>query len=512
MHSEERVAVGVAALYLANITALVLNTLFLVLLTNFVSVQEVGLVSLLNLVVVSVATIAVLALPVSGSGLSATPPAVTRFLAEFIGNGRGSARRVYLLSVAICGAVSVVIVAVISYPPVASMIAGPFNSNAVLFAGLDALVFSFAQLGAYSMLGAGKATAAGKLIIASSALRYAAAAILLVSGAGPSGIFIGFLAGDLLLATWGNASAFRGVEHFRASGVDMRPVTRYMVSVFAAAVVGLAVSQTDKLLAFFQQGFYNLAFYNIASVGAAVASFAPSAATNVLVPALSSYGGDGDKKRSMIREYTRYISIISMPMGFGLAAMSPYLLRTFGEDYVSAAPILSILSVSTALSSIAAVYTASLLVDDKAHHFTLSSVLALAGLIVVAVLTVPTLGLNGVALGRAAMLFIMLGAVAYFVRRSGMLVLDTEAYCKSLVASALMAAFVYGTLYLARQAWLVSRAAVVVGSTLMIPVGVLVYLVVMKAIKGFNQTDMDFFDALLPPRLRILSRMARKFL
>jgi len=512
LHTEQRVAVGVAALYLANITTLVLNTLFLVLLTNLVSVQEVGLVSLLNVIVVSVATVAVLALQVSGSGLSATPPAVTRFLAEYIGKGQGPARRVYLLSAGICGLVSVAIVGVISYPPVASMIAGPLDGSAVFFAGLDAIVFSFAQLGAYSMLGTGKATAAGKLIIASSALRYAAAAVLLVSGAGPSGVFIGFAGGDILLAVLGNASTFRAVGYLHPGGVDMKPVRRYMASVFFAAVVGLAVSQTDKLLAFFQQGLFNLAFYNVATVGAAVASFAPSAATNVLVPALSSYGDDAEKKRSMIKKYTRYITLTAMPMGFGLAALSPFLLRVFGDEYASAAPILSIISISIGLSSITAVYASSLLVDDRAHHFTLSSVLALAGLVVVAVLTVPVLGLRGVALGRGVMLFIMLGAVAFFVRRGGMLVLDTEAYAKSLGASAVMAAFIYGTLSLVQQTGFGSRVVSVVGSILMIPLGFAAYLVVMKVIKGFNQTDMDFIDALLPAWLRVLSKLARRLL
>jgi hypothetical protein len=42
----------------------------------------------------------------------------------------------------------------------------------------------------------------------------------------------------------------------------MKPVFAYMISVFGAAVVGFAVSQTDKLLAFFQQGLGNLAVYN----------------------------------------------------------------------------------------------------------------------------------------------------------------------------------------------------------------------------------------------------------
>lgn len=512
MHSEERVAVGVTALYLANIATLVLNTVFLVLLTNWVPVEEVGFVTLLNLVVVSAATVAVLALPVSGTGLTATPPAVTRFLAEFAGRGTGAARRVYVTSAAICGVVSVAAAAVVSYAPVASAVAGQFSHAAVFVAAADAVAYSFAQLGAYSMLGAGKAPAAGKLMIASSAVRYASAAALLVSGFGPTGIFVGFIAGDALQALLGNASAFRHVSGPRAAGVDMKPVTRYMTSVLGAALVGLAVSQTDKVVAFLQGGHLSIALYNVASVGAAVASFAPAAATNVLVPALSSYGNDPEKKRSFVRKYTRYVTLVAMPMGLGLAALSPFLLQVFGSQYASAAPVLAIISVSIGLSAIVSVYASILLVDDKAHLFTYSSLIALAALVVVAVLTVPSLGLNGVALGRAAMVLVMLGAVAYFVKRSGMLVLDAPAYVKSLAASGAMAAFIYGSLTLAGRFGLSSRAEVVSGSAVMMLTGLLVYVLAMKLIGGFSEDDMDFVDALVPRRLRFVARLARKLL
>jgi len=512
LHSEEKVAVGVAALYLANITTLVLNTVFLVLLTNWVSVQEVGLVTLLNVVVVSVATVAVLALPVSGTGLTATPPAVTRFLAEFTGSKKGSARRVYVASAIICGGVSVVAAAVVSYAPVASAIASGFSDTVVLIAGLDAIAYSFAQLGAYSMLGAGRAPAAGRLIIASSAVRYASAGVLLVSGYGPTGIFLGFIVGDALQAALGNISAFRDVRGTQAPVVDMKPVSRYMMSVLGAAAVGLAVSQTDKVVAFFQGGHFSIALYNVASVGAAVASFAPSAATNVLVPALSSYGGDSEKKRSLVKKYTRYITLVATPMGFGLAALSPFLLQVFGTQYASAAPVLAIISISIALSAVVSVYASSLLVDDRAHHVTYSSILALGALVVVAVLGVPTLGLAGVALARAAMLFVMLGSVAYFVKERGMLVLDAEAYAKSVGSASAMATFIYGGLSLIEKAGFGSRAEAVAGSLVMMPLGLLVYIAAMKLLRGFTHEDMDFVNALLPRRLRFLSRLFRTLL
>ncbi|QQG49133.1 MAG: polysaccharide biosynthesis C-terminal domain-containing protein [archaeon] len=512
MHSEEKVAVGVAALYVANIATLAFNTLFLVLLTNALrTTAEVGLVSLLNLVVVGAATLSVLALPVTGAGVAATPPAVTRFLSEYIRDGLSSARRVYFASLAICGAVSMTVFLVLAYWPVPAFLAGPADGPVAFFAGVDAVVFSFGQLGAYAMLGAGKATGAGKAIVVSSVARYAIASAFLFSGSGPSGVFIGFAIGDSLLAVLTNASAAGAVQHLVKPGPSMRPVRNYMASVFFAAVMGLAVSQTDKLLAFFQQGLGNLAVYNVATVGAAVASFAPSAATNVLVPALSSYS-DRDRKKEMLRRYTRYISLTAIPTGFALAAVSPFLLRIFGEAYVSGWPLLSVVAISISFSSIASVYSASLLVDDRAHHFTLSTLAALAVLVLVSLTTVPVVGLLGIAIARGAMLLSMTAAVAFFVHRSGMLVLDSLAYLKSLGASAAMALLVFLALSVGQREGLSSRGATVASAVVMLPAGLLVYLLIMKALKGFNQTDMDFVDTLLPRSMRFVSRLARKLL
>jgi hypothetical protein len=183
---------------------------------------------------------------------------------------------VYALSLAICGAISLSLVFVAAYSPVASLVAGPLESGAVFTACVDALVYSFAQLGAYTRLVTDRATTAGKIIIISSALRYIFASILLLVGMGPSGVFIGFALGDSVLAVFSNLESFRDIGHLKGPRRSMRPVLKYMVSVFFAALMGLAVSQTDKLLAFFQLGLPNLAIYNIATVGAAVASFAPS--------------------------------------------------------------------------------------------------------------------------------------------------------------------------------------------------------------------------------------------
>ncbi|MDV3244873.1 MAG: polysaccharide biosynthesis C-terminal domain-containing protein [Nitrososphaerales archaeon] len=508
MQSDASVARGAAALYAANIITLALNTVFLVLLTNYVSLPGVGLVSLLNVIVVSAATVSVMALPLSGAGVTTTPPAVTRFISQYLG-GEGSARRVYLLSLALCAAISVTIATLLSYHPVAAVVAGPLETSPVFFAAVDSVAYSFAQLGGYSLLGAGRATSAGKLMVASSVLRYLFASLLLVGGFGPSGVFIGFAVGDSSMALVANGSSFRFVEQAKRTAASMRPVFAYMASVFVAALIGLGVSQTDKLLAFFSQGLGNLALYNIASVGAAVASFAPNAATNVLVPALSSYGS-ADKKRETVRSYTRYITLTAAPMGFGLAAVSPFLLRVFGDAYVPAAPLMATISLSIALTAVTSVYSSILLVEDRAHHFTISSVAALGGLVAVALLAVPEVGLLGIALGRSAMLFIMLGLVILFVRRSGMLVLDSGAVTRSVAASALMAVFVFAALDYSTKTLALNRAGTVAATLVMIPIGLTVYLLVMKWLKAFTRADLDFIETLLPDGLHWLARLVRR--
>ncbi len=510
MDTAAKVARGVAALYLSNILTFLLNTLFLVLLANFfyarnpasMAASLVGEFALLNVFVVSAATLAVLALPLTGAGVSATPPAVTRFLTGTEDPNGASPGRILLISASICGLVSILI-----------LVAAELQGGASVFwAGVDAAAYSFVQLGGYSLLGAHRVTLAGKVMVASNALRYALASIFLLGNFGLPGVFLGFALGDGCLAVYANFESFRHVATMKLVTGPVKPIFGYMASVFVAALVGLGVSQTDKLLAFFQQGLANLALYNVATVGAALAAFAPAAATNVLVPALSSFGTDNTRVRETMMNYTRYVSHISLPIGFGLAAISPGLLRIFGDAFVPAAPLMALIAVSVAIASIGSVYTSSLLAYDKAHHYTVSSILGLGALLLMAFATVPFLGLLGIALGRTSMLAVMLVAQAYFISRDGRFVLDVSAYLRSLVASAAMAGFVFVVMEGIYTYSSLGRAGTVTASLGVFAFGLILYLVILKYLGGFNESDIDFIEALLPRKLAWIGELARKFL
>jgi O-antigen/teichoic acid export membrane protein len=380
------------------------------------------------------------------------------------------------------------------------------------------MVYSFGQLGVYAMLGTDRVASAGKLIVVSSALRYLFASAFVLDGLGPAWIFIGFALGDLFLAATANFRAFGELRGGAEVSVPFRTVFKYMASVFVAALVGLAVSQSDKLLVYVQTDSVHLAVYNVATVGAAVASFIPNSVTNVLVPSLAAQGDNESAKRDLLRSYSRHVNLTAIPVGFELAAISPFLLKVFelvGTPNVpyaqGGAPIMALIAISISFTAVSAVFSSSLLVDDRAHHFTVSNLLGLVGLVLVALITVPTLGFLGIALGRAVMLFIILGSTMYFVWRSGRLTLDLPTYARSVGASGVAAAVLFLALTAIGDVS-TSRSGLVLASLVALPVGFVIYLVVMKSLRAYKEEDMQFLDSLLPRRLRFFSRLARKLL
>src|SRR6267143_3242711 len=94
---QTKVARGATSLYVANVVATVFNTAYFVLLTNVLAPQEVGLVSLLNIIVIAIGTVAIVGSPMVGAGLS-SPPAVARFLAQYTTSGGGRAARKIVLT------------------------------------------------------------------------------------------------------------------------------------------------------------------------------------------------------------------------------------------------------------------------------------------------------------------------------------------------------------------------------------------------------------------------------
>jgi O-antigen/teichoic acid export membrane protein len=507
--AEVRTARGAVSLYFASVFSLVLNTVYLVVLTNILPQSEVGVVALLNVLVIGIATCGAMAIPVVGAGLSATPPAVARFLSQYIRSGNGrAARRVLLVSFAFCTVISLALALLLTRMSVESFLSIP--PAATEYAAIDGVFFALGQVGAYSLIGTESAGKAGVVLSISALVRYLASSLLLLSGAGAAGVFKGFIVGDLFLTVAGAYLANRGIPRTGNPTVD-RSLYPYMLSVMLSGLIGFGVSQSDRLLAFVQTGLVNLSVYNIAAVAAAVAAFAPIAVTNALVPTIATLpGADAHRARiSLMRDYTRYVSLVALPAGFGLAALSPLLLLIFGPQYEAGGSLVAVMAIAIGLTSISSVYASGLLASGKTPLFLLGNLLALVTLLVLAYLLVPAFGLIGIAYARAAMLAVSLLAFALFVRATGELVLDVTGYLKSLFSSLVMFAVVYGLVEVLSP-HIGSRAEHVVFSLAMIPLGTVLYLLTMKLTAAFAQEDFDFLGRLLPAFLKPLAELLRR--
>lgn len=509
--AEVRTARGAVSLYFASVFSLVLNTVYLVILTNLLPQSEVGVVTLLNVIVIGIATVGAMAIPVVGAGLSATPPAVARFLAEYVRSENGkAARRLLLVSFAFCAVSSGVLALLLTRGQTESLLAVP--SVPAEYAAIDGVFFALGQVGAYSLIGTQHAGKAGILLSVSAALRYTASSLLLLDKVGPAGVFQGFIVGDLFLTVAGLALAARALPNTGSPALG-RSIAPYMVSVMLSGLIGFGVSQSDRLLAFVQTGLVNLSVYNIAAVAASVAAFAPIAVTNALLPTMATLtGSDAHPARTkLMRDYTRYVSLVALPAGFGLAALSPLLLIVFGAQYTSGGSLVAVMSLAIGLTAVSSVYASDLLATGRTSLFLLANALGLATLVILSYLLVPTFGLLGIAYARSFMLAVSLLAFCFFLRNSRELVLDSVGYAKSLLSSVAMFAIVYGTVE-AVSPHILSRGEHVVFSIAMIPFGAVIFLLVMKLTRAFTSDDFDFLSRLLPGSLRPFVQLLRRLM
>jgi O-antigen/teichoic acid export membrane protein len=131
----------------------------------------------------------------------------------------------------------------------------------------------------------------------------------------------------------------------------------------------------------------------------------------------------------------------------------------------------------------------------------LTSMLPIPFGVAVAFILVPVLGVSGASIARAFSMLLSLLLTWYFVRRKITVKLDSPAILKSVVASGGMA-LVMETLQLLYY------------SRFLLPVyllvGLIVYLLMLRALKAMSAADIDFLRRMLGPRFsRICNLLSR---
>ena len=511
MQERAAVARGATSIYVANVVVVVTNTLYFIVLTNILrSTLSVGILTALNLMIWLLVTLSILAQPVTMQSPVPAPPAVLKFVPEFLARKAYSAARralstSFLTSVVIAVLLSGVLV--ISPGFAIALLGGSIVPLLVQLSAADVILLVLGQVCLASLMSKGETLSASRYMILWSVLRYAAASVLLFTYS-IEGVLIGWIIGDGLLVLVAIRQAF-GTLHAgtQSSEFCLRDFMRYSSYTLLSALLGYIINQADKILTLAQKGLSELAIYNVAMAAASFAGLAPYVLTIALLPSLSSLHASHQvcEMREIVRQYSRYVSLMVIPIAMGLAASTEVALRIFGPAYVSGLLPSVIVSLASGLTAFGAVYAAALLAVGDLRWYTGANVVGVLGLGAVAYFATPLLGLSGPALGRATLMALAALLYAYSARRHGFLGFDARAFFSAAVGSIPMGAVIFVVLSLS-QSFLMQLAML----PLVIVIGAFLYLLALRAVKSLNAQDFQFFQEMGPARLhKIVVLLAR---
>jgi O-antigen/teichoic acid export membrane protein len=429
------------------------------------------------------------------------PLAVLKFIPELIARkARPSAGRIFSLSLGIAAAIAIAIGAVlIVFPGLVTPLLGGASvlSMYIQLSAIDVILLSLGQVCTASLIAGGEMRSATIYIILWSVVRYALASLLLFNYA-ITGVLVGWVIGDgVLLVT----ALRKSVRIFRVGRgtveFSISEFARYSSITFVSALIGYAINQADKLFTLAQQGLPQLAIYNVAIVAASFTGLAPYALTTVLLPALSSlHASNGaEEMRGLVQHYSRYVSIIVIPVAVGFASITEVALRIFGPAYVAGFIPSVIVSLATGLTAVGAVYAAVLLAVGELKWYTAANVIGLGSLAAVAFVATPVLGLSGPALGRASLMVLAAIVYAYATLRRGFFELDVKAFLGAIGSSLLMGAVVFFALSFFHT-FLFKLAMLPV----VVVVGGVIYLGALRALRLLRKDDLDFIRDIMPER------------
>jgi O-antigen/teichoic acid export membrane protein len=488
------------------VVTLLANTLYFLILTNVLkSTLNVGVITALNITIWLLVTICIIAQPITLQSPIPAPLAVLKFLPEL--NAKkdyASAARIFRTSLGGTGILGAVVAVILLAAPnlVVPLIGGEaIQLDLVRLAGIDVLVLSLGQLAIGTLIALGDMKRASVFIISWSFARYAVASVLLLMFS-LTGVLVGWVIGDsflLCIALWASS---REVRRGTGSGLfRLTDLAKYSVYTLFGALIGYAVNQADKVFTLANQGLRELAVYNVAIVAATFTGFAPYALLTVLLPALSAlHSMRSDREmHEMMRAYTRYVSIVVLPIAMGFAAITQVALRIFGPEYLGGLMPSMIVSVATGLTAIGVVYAAYLLATEQLVWYTAANVLGLVGLFGVSAVASEFLGLSGPALGRATLMAVTALIYALAVRRKGFLHLDAKAFFGATVSAALM-----GIVVFAAQTFVSSFLLKLALLPLLVILGAGIYLVGLRILHLLTREDLEFARGLVPERFHSL--------
>jgi lipopolysaccharide exporter len=326
--------------------------------------------------------------------------------------------------------------------------------------------------------------------------RIAVTIILLLVGSGLTAVLIGWLVSSVFISVLPIPFLKRHIG-LKGDRYAYRPIVDFSIPVLGSTLVAFISSYADLFVTMIYSLPANVGAYNVAVTASAVlANVIMASVASTLLPALSrAYGRGGlDSVESSFRRASRYVALVYVPAGVGLAALAqPIVWLMAGRGYQESIFPLAIISISSVALGLATPVTVGLQSLGKTAAVFKITVVALIFEIIAGLVAVPLLGIVGASLARsvffASTLIYGVFAARTFMRVS----FDRESVWKSLAAAGCMATAL--VVLQALQTSLLLLPAYVAA-------GVFTYLLALKGLRGLSGADILVIEGTLPESLR----------
>lgn len=262
----------------------------------------------------------------------------------------------------------------------------------------------------------------------------------------------------------------------------------------------------DRVLLLLFVPLSTLGVYNVVLIVFGVLADLTAAVSTTLLPIYSALQGSDERGNlsEATRLGTRYVALCVIPLALGLLALSkPAIVLLAGQSYVAGAGPLMLLAGVFALTSFGTALMPLLvaLAETRVISWITSSSLAIS--VIVAFVLMPQWGIVGAAVARAVSMILVAGFVMLILSRKVKLHVDIGAIWKSLVAGAIMASVIVLVQIPFYSKFLLPLYAVL---------GVSVYLVTLRALRGLRQDDIDLLRGYLGHRFAFIADLLSRVL
>jgi len=274
-----------------------------------------------------------------------------------------------------------------------------------------------------------------------------------------------------------------------------------------AGIVNYGQTWFDRVLVAIFVPLSTLGVYNAALTAFGVLAGVSGAMINTLYPIYSSIQGKPNGRTNLregIRLATRYASLTLTPLAFGLLVTAkPAIALFIGESYAAGSMPLAILCGGFAITAFTTAFIPVLSALGETKVTARIVAISVAVGIVIGYVLLPMLGILGAATARA--LEMIISAVITFRILNSKLTLniDGRAIAKHLLSGAVMA-----TVLEAVQLVRYSRFLL----PLYLVIGLVVYVIMLRALKAVDVADLNLLQGLLGKRLSPISRILRMIL